>query len=199
VRHRVALGVAILLTATCIGGRQADAGFRVCNQDNQRISVAMGYVDHVRGWMAEGWWVIGPGECTSIHEADLDNRYYYLYAKSTDGGKSTWSGDVPFCIQDRKFLLLQAQYGKNTRDDCAKAGLDFAQFVTVEVGHDTNHTHNFAGAGGAPVAPPAVAGGGGAQPRPYQSPVAVAPAPQPAPPAAPGGGGAACQRYPNLC
>jgi hypothetical protein len=156
--------------------------------------------------VAEGWWIIAVNQCKSVHDADLDNRYYYLYAKSIDGGKATWSGNVPFCVRNQRFTLLQAQYGKNTRDDCAAAGLASAQFLTVDVGHSKNHTHNFSGvagggAAGGLVAPPAVAGNGNMRPRPNQTPVATAPATQPLPPATPGGGaaGTACQRYPNLC
>jgi uncharacterized membrane protein len=173
-----------------LAGQRADAGFRVCNQSDLRISVALGYVDRARGWVAQGWWVIDAAKCASVYAADLDNRYYYLYAESTaDGGKTTWSGKVPFCIQKQKFLLFQAEYGKNTPDDCAKAGLELVNFDVVDVGQSKNHTLNFAG-------------GGNPQSRPSQSPVTAAPAPQPAlPPAAPGGGtgGTACQRYPNLC
>lgn len=214
-RYRAALGSAILLTVTFAGGQQAHAGFRVCNHADHRINAAIGYVDHVRGWVAEGWWGINVGQCQSVYDADLDNRYFYLYAKSVDGGTATWTGDVPFCIQDQKFTLLQAQYAKNTRDDCAAAGLASAQFLTVDVGQAKNHTHNLtlarkpevpvAGGAAGPVAPQASAGGGNVLPRPYQPPVApaapTAPAAQPVPPAAPGGGGAgaACQRFPNLC
>jgi uncharacterized membrane protein len=179
-------------------GQPANAGFRVCNQSDIRISVALGRVDRARGWVAQGWWVIDAGQCASVYEADLDNRYYYLYAESTaDGGKTTWSGKVPFCTQGQSFLLFQAQYGKNTPEDCAKAGLDSVNFNAVDVGQDKNHTHNFSGGGNAKSQPPVAAA---PAPQPSQAPVAAAPRPAP-PPAAPGGGsgGAACQRYPNLC
>ena len=167
-------------------GQRAEAGFRVCNQSSLRISVAFGYVDRARGWVAQGWWVVDTANCADVYGADLDNRYYYFFAKSTaDGGKTTWSGKVPFCIQEQKFLLFQAQYGKNAPDDCANAGLEFANFNVVDVGQSKNHTLNFAGTG---------------SPAP---PVTPAPAPRPTPPpVAPGGGGGggtACQRYPNLC
>jgi uncharacterized membrane protein len=192
VTSRAVLGLVALMVA--FTGQRADAGFRVCNQTDIRISAALGYVNHARGRVAQGWWVVDVGQCTSLITTDLDNRYYYVYAESTaDGGKTTWSGKVSFCIQKQKFLLSQAQYGKNTPDDCAKAGLEVARFDVVDVGQSKNHTVNYAR-------------GGNAQSQPSEPPVAAAPAPAPAPrpappPAAPGGGagGTACQRYPNLC
>jgi uncharacterized membrane protein len=184
VTSRAVLGLAALMVA--LTGQPADAGFRVCNRSDLRISVALGYIDRARGWVAQGWFVIDAGQCSSVYAADLTNRYYYLYAESTaDGGKTTWSGKVPFCIQKQKFLLFQAEYGKNTPDDCAKAGLEFANFVIVDAGQDKNHTHAFTG-------------GGNAQSPPSQSPVVAPPAPTPVAPGG-GAGGTACQRYPNLC
>jgi len=196
VTSRAVLGLVALMVA--LTGQRADAGFRVCNQSNFRMSVALGYVDRARGWVAQGWWVINAAQCTELVTNDLNNRYYYLYAESTaDGGKTTWSGKVPFCIQKQKFLLFQAEYGKNTLDDCAKAGLELANFDVVDVGQSKNHTLNFAGGGNVqpPSQPPVTAA-----PQPSQGPVTAAPRPA-LPPAAPGGaaGGAACQRYPNLC
>jgi len=194
---RAALGLVALIVA--LTGQRAEAGFRVCNQSDLRMSVALGYIDRARGWVAQGWWVIDAAQCTDLVTNDLSNRYYYLYAESTaDGGKTTWSGKVPFCIQKQKFLLFQAEYGKNTLADCAKAGLELANFDVVDVGQSKNHTLNFAGGGNVqaqPSQPPVTAA-----PQPPQAPVTAAPRPAP-PPAAPSGGagGTACQRYPNLC
>jgi uncharacterized membrane protein len=192
---RAVLGLTALMVA--FSAQRADAGFRVCNQSDVRISVALGYLDKPRGWVAEGWWVIDVGQCSTLYRADLDNRYYYVFAKSTaDGGKTTWSGKIPYCIQPlEKFVLVQAQYGKRSQDDCAKAGLGAVNFDVVDTGKEKNHTLNLAG-GATTQAPPS-------PPPSYQpSPVTPGPAPQPAPPpVAPGGGGGgtACQRYPNLC
>jgi len=194
VRSRAVLGLIVLLVG--LGAERAAAGFRVCNQFEQRLSVAFGYVDRARGWVAQGWWVIGTGQCTSVYPADLDNRYYYILAKPTAGGPEWKGGKVPFCIQEHKFELFQAQYGKNTPEDCAKAGLQSAQFISVDVGAgEKNHT--FAFGGNARPRPPVATAPPPSQPQP---PVAVAPPPV-QPPAGPGGGpgGTACQRYPNLC
>ena len=198
-RSRAVLGLMALLLV--LSAERADAGFRVCNQFEQRLSIAFGYVDRARGWVAQGWWVIDTNQCTSLYAADLDNRYYYILAKPTAGGPDWKGGKVPFCIQEQQFLLFQAQYGRNTPEDCAKAGLQSAQFISVDVGQgEKNHTFTFGGNAPAvkrlptiPPAQPPVA----VTPPPPQPPVAVAP--PPVPPVPPGGGGTACQRYPNLC
>jgi uncharacterized membrane protein len=180
VTQRAALWLAIVLTAISVGGQPANAGFRVCNQTDKRINVAFGFVDREHGWTAQGWWVMDGGECKVVHRADLDNRYYYLFAR---GGRNAWAGDVPFCIEKKKFRLFQAQYGKNTPDDCAKAGLEFAQFFKVDVSGAKDYTQTIAiNTAGAPTsiagAPPNAPSANGNPEQPYRPPVATA-APQP--------------------
>jgi uncharacterized membrane protein len=140
VTRRAILWLAIVLAAIAIEAQPAHAGFNVCNRFQGRIDVAFGYVDRQRGWMAQGWWVLDAGECKPVYPADLDNRYYYLFVKAVSGG--VWSGDVPFCIQKKKFLLVQAEYGRNSPEECAKAGLENAQFFTVDVAGAKDHTYN---------------------------------------------------------
>jgi uncharacterized membrane protein len=148
---------AIALTAIAVEAQPAQAGFRVCNQFAQRVNVSIGYADRARGWVAQGWANIDPGQCKILHQAELDNRYYYLYVKARDGG--IWTGDAPFCVKHDKFLLVQAQYGKNTPDDCARAGLESARFFQVDVGQEKNHTYTVTASnnpgGGVPGAEPA--------------------------------------------
>src|ERR1700722_8522398 len=95
---RGALLLAVASTAVAIGAQPANAGFRVCNQFERRVDVAFGYVDRQQGWMAQGWYIIEPSACKDVHRADLDNRYYYLFIRSSRD--ATWTGDVPFCIQE---------------------------------------------------------------------------------------------------
>ena len=176
-RHRATLGLAILLAAIAIGGQRAHAGFQVCNDANLQINVAIGYVDQQQKWIGQGWWPIDPGKCQEILNGDLTNRYYYFYATGNDGGKTRrWSGEVPFCIQPEPFTLDQAQYGKNTEEDCAKAGLRFAKFRKVDVHGQKNHTHRLklqeAPASNQPVA------GAGSDPSPQRQPQFQPPAPQ---------------------
>jgi len=202
VRSRTVVGLMVLML--WVTTERADAAFQVCNQFEQRLSIAFGYVDRTKGWVAQGWWIINPGQCANVHGADLDNRYYYVYAQPTGGGPPWKGGKVAFCIQDKSFLLFQAEYGKNTPEDCAKANLQSAAFISVDVGAgQKNHTFNFSG--GAPPNPVAVAPpssqppAAAAAPPPAQPPTAAAPRPAPAPAGSGGGGGTACQRFPNLC
>jgi uncharacterized membrane protein len=197
VRLRIVLGLMVVMLG--LGTERADARFRVCNQMDQRLSVAFGYVDRTRGWTAQGWWVIETKQCTNIYEPDLDNRYYYVFAQPTAAGTPLQGGTVPFCIQGKSFLLYQEQYGKSTPEDCAKAGLQSVPFISIDVGQgQPNHVLNLTGttnasASTAPAPPP--------QPPNYPPPQPpIAQVPRPAPPAGGGGGGGtSCQRYPNLC
>ena len=169
---RGALCLGVVSTALAIGVSSAHADFRVCNQFEHRINVAFGYVDRQRGWMAQGWYVIDPNECKIAHRTDLDNRYYYLFIKAKVG--AMWTGAVPFCIQEKKFLLTQSEYGKNSPDDCHKAGLDYAQFFKVDVNGGKDFTYNLTAS-----TPP---GNQNGAPQPQQPPVAAPPHPYQQPP-----------------
>lgn len=195
-RQRAVLWLA--LTALVIGGEQANAGFIVCNHADRRIDTAFGYIDRERGWVAEGWWIIAAGQCKTVHGADLTNRYYYLFAKSADREKH-WTGDIPFCIEEKKFTLFQSQYGNNTAEDCARGGAEFAKFLKVDVHRQKNHTHTLTLRSETPPSSVADPPSQPYQPQPHQQVPPPGPSQQqPSPPAAPGGG-TACQRYPNLC
>jgi uncharacterized membrane protein len=191
-RHPIAFGLAALLAVFSAGTHQAHAGLHFCNASNVRISVAIGFTDGAQGVVGQGWWVIKGGECQEAITGNLDSRYYYFYAETTDSpSKKTYSGDTPFCLRSVRFKFAEAQYGKDSAADCTKAGLDFAKFVKVDVGTSKDHTVKFVGddtqGGNAAPTPPVV-------PRP---PLIL----PPRPPAGTGASvaGTACQRYPNLC
>lgn len=196
---RLQIVLALMVVMLGLGTQRAEARFRVCNQMNQSLSVAFGYVDRTRGWVAQGYWTIDTNQCTNIYEPDLDNRYYYVFAQSTAGAIPLQGGTVSFCIDNKRFLSYQEQYGKSSPEDCAKAGLRSVPFFSVDVGQgQANHVLNLTGTipGPPPVAPAPV------QPPNYPPPQPnVVQAPRPAPPSSSGsgGGGTSCQRYPNLC
>lgn len=204
-RPRATLGLAILLTAISGGAQRAHAGFQVCNDANLHVEVAIGYVDQQQRWIGEGWWPLDAGQCQEILSGDLTNRYYYFFARGRDGEKvRRWAGDTPFCIQQEKFTLDQTQYGKNTEEDCHKAGLRFAKFRKVDVHGQRNYVRHLrlhdapdpainqpvgAGPGPAPqLAPPATPLAPPAPQLPAAGPRLAPPAPQLQPPATAGGG-----------
>jgi uncharacterized membrane protein len=205
----------VLLVAISTGAQRAEAGLRFCNEANFKFNVAVGYIDREKGWVGEGWWVLEGGECKEAIKAQLSNRYYYFHAWGREPGQTVvkYNGETPFCIESKKFTLFQAAYGKDTQEECSKAGLRSEKFLKIDVNGKTDHTINLRGpdtppgANAAPAPrpaqPPAVAGGGNVQPPPNQPPPnQPRPNQQPAAPStAPGGGGSqtACQRFPNLC
>src|SRR5262249_43840065 len=196
VRRRAALSVAVLLAAMSIRAQPAHAGFRICNQSDLTIETAYGYNDGRRGWVAEGWWKVAPSKCVELTHRDLSTRYYYVYARDTDGGRlAEWEGDTPFCVDHKAFTLYQARYGKNNEADCARAGLESLEFFKVDTEDATDWTLKLTKNGPVASGPGAVPPAPQLQPqRPNQNPVTP-------PQTAPGGGnaGTACQRYPNLC
>lgn len=229
-RYRELLGLTVLLASVPAGAHQAQAGLRFCNQASFKFNVAVGYVDREKGWVGKGWTVIEGGQCKDAIRTPLNNRYYYFFAegRAPDRDMVRYSGETPFCIQYAKFLLYQSQYGKNTQDECSKAGLMSQMFQKLDVSGKPDFTVNLRGPDGPsqgpsaapasrPYTPPPSAGPApqpSQMPRPpFNQPSAanVGPAPRPAPPpvarppvnqapAAPSATpSAACQRYPNLC
>ena len=79
-KHRAALGLAILLIALLTGAPRAQAGLRFCNELPFNLSVAIGYADGAEGLAGQGWWVVEAGQCKEAIAISLTNRYYYFYA-----------------------------------------------------------------------------------------------------------------------
>lgn len=209
--YRSVFGSIIVLTAICTGAQTAEAGLKFCNQGNFKFTVAFGYIDREKGWVAKGWAAIEGGECKNALTTPLDNRYYYFYAvgRGPDQSLVKYSGETAFCVQQTRFVLYQAEYGKSSPEECAKGGLRSEKFMKIDVKGSPDYTVNLgsppqnAGPGAPPASPPATAA-------PYPPGPSAAPPPSVAtgqpqanqPPApAPSGGASSpsCQRYPNLC
>jgi uncharacterized membrane protein len=193
VRHRTALGSIILLTAICTGVQRAQAGLRFCNQGNFKFSVAVGYVDREKGWVAKGWAGLEGGECKDAIRTPLDNRYYYFYAagRGPDRTHVKYTGETPFCVQSTKFVLYQAEYGKSSPEECGKGGLRSEMFMKIDVQGKPDYTINLgspdnppnqgAGPTTASGGPPAAPAGGTAQPPANQPPPFASAGPAAAP------------------
>ncbi len=133
---------------------KANAWFNVCNRSNDTAYVAFKslvtsdnratgpYAGQSNLWMTEGWWTIKPGQCTQVypHELWRRNRYYYVYAESTNG-RYQWGGSHSSCVADRRFTFYGANCG--TPQGNASDGY-MVRFDEVDIGggKTQNYTYN---------------------------------------------------------
>ena len=115
-----ALGAALCAAAP------ARADLRMCNNTNNRVSVALGYTDG-QNWVSEGWWNLKSLDCVTLLRGALAAEYYYLYAMDERGGE--WKGKVFMCTSDREFKI-------DGRQDCFVRGYNRTGFFEVDTGKD---------------------------------------------------------------
>jgi uncharacterized membrane protein len=115
-----ALGVALCAAAP------ARADLRMCNNTNNRVSVAIGYTDG-QNWVSEGWWNLKSLDCVTLLRGALAAEFYYLYAMDERGGE--WKGKVFMCTSDREFKI-------DGRQDCFVRGYNRTGFFEVDTGKD---------------------------------------------------------------
>ena len=77
----------LAVAALFIGSAGAQAQtftFKVCNTSpvNASVSIAAHVSPTNKAWMAQGWWVVNAGECSTIGEFPIG--WFYYYAKATD-------------------------------------------------------------------------------------------------------------------
>lgn len=126
--HRIAgrlLAVSALSVALCAAA-PAHADLRMCNNTNNRVSVALGYTDG-QAWVSEGWWNLKSLDCVTLLRGALAAEYYYLYAMDERGGE--WKGKVFMCTSDREFKIAG-------RQDCFARGYNRTGFFEVDTGKD---------------------------------------------------------------
>jgi uncharacterized membrane protein len=134
------LAVALLLASTAA----SQAGFRVCNKSSVRMDVSIGYKDANYGWTSEGWWRIDSGDCQSIINGNLSNRYYYVYAAADD---REWTGDKGqdggyFCISARKYTIHSDDYLSGDNLNCSEGGFKGVKFIEIDTGNSVDFTEN---------------------------------------------------------
>jgi uncharacterized membrane protein len=85
------------MAMSLLGGIEAHAYVKFCNQTNQNVWVAYLNHDHACGsdcgqpWEKAGWWGMSPGQCKVVYGGEAHyNRYHYFYAESDRGLK--WEG-----------------------------------------------------------------------------------------------------------
>lgn len=128
---RMAAGAAVMGAALSMSSA-AEAGLDICNETKSEISLAFGYREN-EVWTSTGWWNIAPGNCATVYEADLPERYYYYYAEQV-GGSATWKGDSDrdvFCATDEAFTIAGDS-------DCEARGYDSYRFRMIDVGRKRN-------------------------------------------------------------
>ncbi len=119
--------VSILLSCSFVVFAKAD--FRVCNNTQQSVGVALGYPT-LAGWVSEGWWVLPEAGCKTLIEGPLSSRFYYFYAEGAQK-KSNWSGSITMCVQDSQFTIQGVH-------DCFPRGYQKAEFKEIDTGNQTS-------------------------------------------------------------
>jgi uncharacterized membrane protein len=141
------------------------ADFRLCNNTNSRIGVALGYKDN-DGWATEGWWNLPARNCDTLLRGTLAARFYYIYAVDYDHG-GEWSGQAFMCTREKEFTIRGT-------GDCLARGFDRTGFFEVDTGEQQTWTVQLTEAGEGqrpspagqplPTAPPAGSRSGPAPP-----------------------------------
>jgi|RhiMethySRZTD1v2_1073278.scaffolds.fasta_scaffold28778_3 uncharacterized membrane protein len=132
----------VLLSVVCgavlLSARPASAQLRLCNKSSETVSMALAY--HEDGnFVSRGWFVAQPGECATVVSGALHNRYYYVRAEGSSGGR--WNGDHTFCVADVRFT-------HNGDGNCTAAGMDARTFFEIDTGLSSSWTQGLTMGGG---------------------------------------------------
>jgi uncharacterized membrane protein len=119
------------LLVSPLPGTETGGGFRMCNQTQSRVGVAIGYKDS-SGWATEGWWNVNANACETLVKGPLVSRFYYVYAVDYDRG-GTWGGMVAMCTRDASFTI-------HGIEDCVARGYERAGFFEVDTGEQKSWT-----------------------------------------------------------
>jgi uncharacterized membrane protein len=109
----------------------AHADFRLCNQTQSRVGVAVGYKDN-EGWTTEGWWNVAANTCETLMRGPLVARFYYIYALDYDQG-GEWAGKAFMCTKEKEFTIKGIA-------DCLTRGYDRTGFFEVDTTEQKNWT-----------------------------------------------------------
>lgn len=124
----------LFLTALTLAGLwsvPAHADFRVCNNTQSRVGIALGYRDQ-SGWITEGWWNLNSNSCETLMRGTLAARFYYIYAIDYDQG-GEWAGRVFMCTKSREFSVRGIE-------DCLARGFERTGFFEVDTQEQSSWT-----------------------------------------------------------
>lgn len=120
---------------------ESKADFKVCNNTNSQIDVAItkiGEPKHI--YTVQGWWSIGPKVCKTTHRGNISppgrRTDYYVYATSYDG-VNKWTdrnGRNKFCIESEEFVT------QNSINRPCRQGRYKASFSWVPTRNENEHT-----------------------------------------------------------
>lgn len=95
----------------------AKAHLEICNQSDQgTVHVAVAYPSGKNHWQSVGWLSLHQGECSTMLEGKLANRYYYYFARTDNA--YFWRGEHKFCVSNLEFSFADADkqcQGSNSR------------------------------------------------------------------------------------
>ena len=120
-----------LLPMLCLAGLPlpARADFRLCNNSNSRVSLAIAYTDG-QTWVTEGWWNLKASACETVLRGPLAAQFYYVYGMDERGGE--WKGRAFMCTKDHEFRI-------EGREDCFSRGFDRTGFFEIDTGKDAKN------------------------------------------------------------
>jgi uncharacterized membrane protein len=97
----------ILIALSGFSGR-AEAGLFFCNHAGQPIEMAIGFAEDSGTWSSKGWFQFDVNECKGLLFGPLRGRYYYYFARSTEGRSLVWKegpGGAHFCTAEKAFYF----------------------------------------------------------------------------------------------
>ena len=124
----LALGVP---AATTLAVTPSLADFRVCNEADDTVGVALGYRGQ-DGWVSEGWWHVPGGQCQILVSGALTSRFYYLYAENAERS-ARWGGEVRMCTAQDEFKIVDVK-------DCIARGYARMGFGEYDTGDQSSWT-----------------------------------------------------------
>ncbi|EKQ68074.1 putative integral membrane protein [Leptolyngbyaceae cyanobacterium JSC-12] len=114
-------------SAAPIGG-----GLGFCNRSKQgKLYVAIAYPVEDNQWKTQGWLQLNEGECDTIIQGTLTNRYYYYLAESDNG--HSWKGTHKFCVSDTSFVFAVAD------KECQGTAVRWAGFRELDTGKNARN------------------------------------------------------------
>jgi len=120
----LAASLAMLALAASAGPAAAD--FRLCNNTNLRVSIALAYTTG-QNWVQEGWWNLKASACDTLLRGQLAAEFYYVYAMDERGGE--WKGKTFMCTSNLEFKI-------EGRENCFVRGYDRTGFFEIDTGKE---------------------------------------------------------------